>query len=81
MKAKKRGSFLAILLQISALVSCVVVGILLSESMEETWIIPVWIAIGIEIFSVIGVFAETRKPRTSQNRIGTYPKILPIFYC
>jgi undecaprenyl pyrophosphate phosphatase UppP len=81
MKAKNRNPFLALLLQISTLVSCIIMGMLFSELMEETWVIPVWIAAGLIILSAIGVIAETRKPRTNQNRIGTYPKILPIFCC
>jgi hypothetical protein len=61
---------------------CTAVGALLSDLIDETWIIAVGIGVGLIVASAIGAFPEARKPLKHQNKVESYFKrILFTLFC
>jgi undecaprenyl pyrophosphate phosphatase UppP len=73
-QAMNIGSWSRLLLQVLAFALCTIIGTLLSDWIDETWIIAVSIGAGLIVASVIGVLLEVRKPIKHQNKIEGYSK-------
>jgi len=71
-----------LLLQVLGFAFCTTAGALLSDLIDETWIIAVGIGVGLIVASAIGAFLEARKPLKHQNKIESYSKrILFTLFC
>jgi hypothetical protein len=76
------GSLSRLLLQVFALAFCTIVGALLSDLIDETWIIAVMIGVGLIVASAVGALLEARKPALHQNKIESCSKqILFTLFC
>jgi hypothetical protein len=76
------GSLSRLLLQVLAFAFCSIVGTLLSDLVDEAWIIAVGIGVGLIAASTIGALLEARKPITHQNKIEAYSKrMLFTLFC
>jgi len=58
-----KKSLLRLLLPAFAFAVCAFIGILLSTTTEETWAAAIGVGMGLIVFSVIGVWIETKKPK------------------
>jgi hypothetical protein len=72
------GSLSRLLLQVLGFAFCTIVGALISDLMDETWITAVGIGFGLIIASAIGALLEIKKPIAHPDKIENYSKRIPF---